>query len=301
MRAILILILIGFLGACSPHVFRKPIYSTTTYKGQNGSKKVNKRNQEKAEREKDMVEALEAAEESKETLISQKNTFDSSDAIIQAKILDEKFAQLILKTEQIINELNSISPYTSKGHEKALKLSAELNDLIYNQINPLTKVISSSKEIVRLGSEIIFETGSANITQEGKSKIALVVDNIEKDILAWNGYLNHHNEQVFKEGDFRSVIVIYGYADAQGSQNEEERKRLNLKLSKERAESVAKEFESQLNKIRDLYKIDILFEVYSKGEDTPPNYVPKKKLNDESRRICLINLVVGPKILLLNE
>lgn len=301
MRGLLLLFTIAILGACSPYIFRKPIYSTTTYKGERGSKKVTKRNQAKADRERDMVEALETAEESRETLIAQKKAAAASDSLNQEKLLDAKIAQLLLKTEQIITELNTVSPYSSKGHEKALKLSTELNDLIYNQINPLSQVISSSKEIVRLGSEITFETGSATLTADGKQKISLVVSNIEKDILAWNGYLNHHNEQIFKEGDFRSVIVIYGYADTQGSKNEEERKQLNLKLSQERAESVAKQFEAQLKKIRETYKIDILFEVNSKGEDTPPNYVPNKKLSDESRRICLINLVVGPKILLLNE
>lgn len=301
MRLLLLLVMIVFLGACSPHVFRKPIYSTTTYKGEKGSKKVTKRNQEKADREQDMVEALENAEASQETLKNQKKEVEAIDSLTQIKELDAKVAQLIMQTEQIISELNTLSPYSSKGHEKALKLSAALNDLIYNQINPLSKVIASSKEIVRLGSEITFETGSANLTPEGKQKIGQVVSNMEKDMESWNGYLNHHNEQIFKEGDFRSVIVIYGYADTQGSKNEEERKQLNLSLSRQRAESVAKEFETQLKKIREKYKIDILFEVNSKGEDTPPNYVPNKKLSDESRRICLINLVVGPRILLLNE
>ena len=182
MRGLLLLFTIAILGACSPHIFRKPIYSTTTYKGERGSKKVTKRNQAKADRERDMVEALETAEESRETLIAQKKAAAASDSLNQEKLLDAKIAQLLLKTEQIITELNTVSPYSSKGHEKALKLSTELNDLIYNQINPLSQVISSSKEIVRLGSEITFETGSATLTADGKQKISLGRGLVRSDV-----------------------------------------------------------------------------------------------------------------------
>ena len=58
----------------------------------------------------------------------------------------------------------------------------EVRCLIYNQINPLSQVISSSKEIVRLGSEITFETGSATLTADGKQKISLGRGLVRSDV-----------------------------------------------------------------------------------------------------------------------
>ena len=56
-----------------------------------------------------------------------------------------------------------------------------------------------------------------------------------------------------------------------------------------------------MKSLMEKYKLTIELEVNGRGEDAPPNYKPGKKLDDESRRICNINFVVGPKMLMYNE
>jgi outer membrane protein OmpA-like peptidoglycan-associated protein len=287
--------------ACSPKSLKKPIYNTTVFRGERGKKEVNAYNKNRADREKDMAEAIEKADAAKKAIEEQKKQLASIDSVERISVLDLKLQQVFKRTQEIINELNSVSPYTSSGHEKALKLSAELNDLMYNQINPLAEMIESNKDVVRLSSDISFETGSATLSKEGKKQVSVMIQKIEKDIIEWKGYLNHHNENIFSNSDFRTILVINGYADAQGSNDESQRKEFNVKLSTERAKAVAKEFELQMKNINDKYKVDVQLEINGRGEDTPPNYKPGKKLDDGSRRICNINLVVGPKMLMYNE
>lgn len=301
MKNISLLALFFALFSCSPKMLRKPVYSTTVFRGERGEKEVNAYNKNRAQREKDMAEAIEKADAAKRVLEIQQQTLSNIDSTQRISALDSKLQQVFKRTQEIINELNSVSPYTSGGHEKALKLSAELNDLIYNQINPLTEMIESNQNVVKLGSDLSFETGSASLTKEGKVQVSAIIQKIEKDILEWKGYLNHHNENIFSNSDFRTILVINGYADAQGSNNESERKEFNLRLSTERAKAVAEEFELQMKKINDKYKVDVQLEINGRGEDTPPNYNSGKKLKDGSRRICSISLVVGPKMLMYNE
>jgi len=294
-------ILLGLLLACSPKSLKKPVYNTTVFRGERGKKEVNAYNKNKAQREKDMAEAIEKADAAKLAIENQRKELASIDSTQRISSIDVKLQAVFIRTQEIINELNSVSPYSSKGHEKALKLSAELNDLMHNQINPLAEMIESNKEVVRLGSDITFETGSANLTKEGKKQVSALVQKIEKDILNWKSYLNHHNENIFSNTDFRTILVVNGYADTQGSKNEAERKEFNKKLSNDRAAAVAKEFELQMKTIKEKYKVTVELEINGRGEDTPPNYKPGKKLDDGSRRICNINLVVGPKMLMYNE
>jgi len=294
-------ILLGLLLACSPKSLKKPVYNTTVFRGERGKKEVNAYNKNKAQREKDMAEAIEKADAAKLAIENQRKELASIDSTQRISSIDVKLQAVFIRTQEIINELNSVSPYSSKGHEKALKLSAELNDLMHNQINPLAEMIESNKEVVRLGSDITFETGSANLTKEGKKQVSALVQKIEKDILNWKSYLNHHNENIFSNTDFRTILVVNGYADTQGSKNEAERKEFNKKLSNDRAAAVAKEFELQIKTIKEKYKVTVELEINGRGEDTPPNYKPGKKLDDGSRRICNINLVVGPKMLMYNE
>ena len=72
-------------------------------------------------------------------------------------------------------------------------------------------------------------------------------------------------------------------------------------LSKDRASVVAKEFDIQMKSLLEKYNVKVSLEIFGRGEDTPPNYKPSKKLDDESRRMCSISLVVGPKMLLYDN
>ena len=301
MKIISLVALFFALFSCSPKMLRKPVYSTTVFRGERGEKEVNAYNKNRAQREKDMAEAIEKADAAKRALETQQKTLSNIDSTQRVSSIDKKLQQLFSRTQEIINELNAVSPYTSNGHEKALKLSEELNNLIYNQINPLSEIIESNKHVLRIGSDISFELGSANLTKEGKKQVLSMVNGMEKEIIKWQNYLNHNNEHIFSESEFQTILVINGYADTQGSKNESERKDQNMKLSKDRASAVAKEFDIQMKSLMEKYNVKVSLEIFGRGEDTPPNYKPSKKLDDESRRMCSISLVVGPKMLLYDN
>lgn len=301
MKTLLALFSLSLLISCGPKTLKSPVYNTTVFRGERGEKEVTKFNKKKADREKTMAEAIERADAAQRMLEEQQATLAAIDTTQRMEGLDENLSKLFEKTQAIVNELNAINPYTSEGHQKALELSAELNDLMYNQIQPIGELIESNKDVVRIGSDISFESGSDKLSKEGKSQVTTMVKKIENDIEGWKAYLNHHNENIFNDKEYRTVLVINGYADAMGNANEEKRKSDNLELSEKRAKAVAEEFERQLNTLFDEEKITIKFEIHGRGEELPPNYTPSAKLNDEGRRICNINMVVGPKMLMFNE
>ena len=263
--------------------------------------RFNKFNKKRADREKAMAEAIEKADAAQRILEQQQAQLEAIDTTQQVDGLDKNLEKIFKRTQEIVRELNAINPYSSEGHQKALELSAELNDIMYNQIQPMGDIIESNKNVVRLGSDISFKTGSSKLSDEGVKQVAEMVKSIEKDVADWKSYINHHNENIFNDKEFRTILVINGYADARGSSNVEKRKAQNLQLSKDRAEAVGKEFENQINKLFDEDKITIQFEIHGRGEQLPPNYKPTNKLNDDTRRICNINMVVGPKMLMYNE
>jgi outer membrane protein OmpA-like peptidoglycan-associated protein len=113
--------------------------------------------------------------------------------------------------------------------------------------------------------------------------------------------MNHHNERIFKNDEFRTIVLINGYSDKQGTGSNEARKKINQELSENRAKAVAAEFEKQLSIIKKKFKLDFVISFVGHGENLPPSYVDNGKKADPSRRVSSISLVVGPKILLYNE
>ena len=279
--------------------FRKPIFETTTYKGEKGNKEVNNLNKNRAEREKEHFLALEKADEAKRLVEKEQaemNKIDTSERVGEIELALQKIYE---RTQQIINELNEISPYSINGHQKTLKLATELNDLMQNYIEPLTKMIESNKEVKKIGGDISFNVGSANLNNNGKKEISKLIKSIKVDMADWNQYFEDHNVNIFKDSVYRLMIVVNGYADAQGDGSESARKAKNLELSKLRAEAVADEIIEQVNKYNFGHEIMIDIDIKGRGEAYPPNLSEKDiKINSAERRISRISMVVGPKILL---
>ena len=288
-----------FVSCASKKTLRKPIFETTTYKGEKGNKEVNNLNKNRAEREKEHFLALEKADEAKRLVEKEQaemNKIDTSERVGEIELALQKIYE---RTQQIINELNEISPYSINGHQKTLKLATELNDLMQNYIEPLTKMIESNKEVKKIGGDISFNVGSANLNNNGKKEISKLIKSIKVDMADWNEYLEDHNVNIFKDSIYRLMIVVNGYADAQGDGSESTRKANNLELSKLRAEAVADEIIEQVNKYNFGHEIMIDIDIKGRGEAYPPNLSEKDiKINSSERRISRISMVVGPKILL---
>ena len=291
-----------FVSCASKKTLRKPIFETTTYKGEKGNKEVNNLNKNRAQREKEHFLALEKADEAKRLVEKEQaemNKIDTSERVGEIELALQKIYE---RTQQIIEELNEISPYSINGHQKTLKLAAELNDLMQNYIEPLNRMIESNKEVKKIGGDISFNVGSSNLNNTGKKEISKLIKSIKSDMADWNKYLEDHNANIFKDSVYRLMIVVNGYADAQGDGSESERKAKNLELSKLRAEAVADEIIEQVNKYNFGHEIMIDINIKGRGEAYPPNLSEKDiKINSAGRRISRISMVVGPKILLYDN
>ena len=291
-----------FVSCASKKTLRKPIFETTTYKGEKGNKEVNNLNKNRAQREKEHFLALEKADEAKRLVEKEQAEMSKIDTSERVGEIELALQKIYERTQQIIEELNEISPYSINGHQKTLKLAAELNDLMQNYIEPLNRMIESNKEVKKIGGDISFNVGSSNLNNNGKKEISKLIKSIKSDMADWNKYLEDHNANIFKDSVYRLMIVVNGYADAQGDGSESERKAKNLELSKLRAEAVADEIIEQVNKYNFGHEIMIDIDIKGRGEAYPPNLSEKDiKINSAERRISRISMVVGPKILLYDN
>ena len=179
-----------------------------------------------------------------------------------------------------------------------MRLAIELNDLLYNYVYPIGELIVSNKEIKNISADISFDTGSSILTKQGKVAITQLIETITKDIAEWKVYLDQHNENIFDQEDYKTILIINGYSDLQGTGNATERSEKNLELSKKRAAAVAAEFEKQLAELNTKLKLTYNVKFYGQGENLPPKQVENGKVNNPDRRITTISMVVGPKILL---
>ncbi len=279
-------------------VLVKPKFKTTVFRGVQGETEVNTFNRKQAEREKSLAATLEKADEALRRLEDQKQMFYSIDSSERINEIDVQLNKLIERTKQIIDLLNETDPYSPAGNEKALRLAVELNDLLYNYVYPIGELIVSNKEIKNISADISFDTGSAILTKQGKLAITVLIETITKDIAEWKVYLNQHNENVFDQEEYKTILIINGYSDLQGSGNATDRAEKNLELSKKRAAAVAAEFEKQLTELNTKLKLTYNVKFYGQGENLPPKQVENGKVNNPDRRITTVSMVVGPKILL---
>ncbi len=279
-------------------VLVKPKFKTTIFRGVQGETDVNNFNRKQAEREKSLAATLEKADEALRRLEDQKKMFYSIDSSERIQEIDVQLDKLIERTKQIIDLLNETDPYSPAGNEKALRLAVELNDLLYNYVYPIGELIVSNKEIKNISADISFDTGSSVLTKQGKLAITVLIETITKDIAEWKVYLNQHNENVFDQEEYKTILIINGYSDLQGAGNATDRAEKNLELSKKRAAAVAAEFEKQLAELNTKLKLTYNVKFYGQGESLPPKQVENGKVNNPDRRITTISMVVGPKILL---
>ena len=295
-----------FLFICSLSLFAckdtgvlvKPKFKTTVFRGVQGETDVNNFNRKQAEREKSLAATLEKADEALRRLEDQKKMFYSIDSSERIEEIDFQLDKLIARTKQIIDLLNETDPYSPAGNEKSLRLAIELNDLLYNYVYPIGELIVSNKEIKNISADISFDTGSSILTKPGKVAITQLIETITKDIAEWKVYLDQHNENIFDQEDYKTILIINGYSDLQGAGNATERSEKNLELSKKRAAAVAAEFEKQLAELNAKLKLTYNVKFYGQGENLPPKQVENGKVNNPDRRITTISMVVGPKILL---
>jgi outer membrane protein OmpA-like peptidoglycan-associated protein len=295
-----------FLFICSLALFAckdtgvlvKPKFKTTIFRGVQGETEVNNFNRKQAEREKSLAATLEKADEALRRLEDQKKMFYSIDSSERINEIDVQLDKLIARTKQIIDLLNETDPYSPAGNEKALRLAVELNDLLYNYVYPIGELIVSNKEIKNISADISFDTGSSILTKPGKVAITQLIETITKDIAEWKVYLDQHNENIFDQEEYKTILIINGYSDLQGTGNASERSEKNLELSKKRAAAVAVEFEKQLTELNTKLKLTYNVKFYGQGENLPPKQVENGKVNNPDRRITTISMVVGPKILL---
>jgi len=282
-------------------VLVKPKYKTTIFHGQQGETDVNAFNRRQAEREKSLAEEIEKSEQALQMLKEQQKMFYSIDSTERIKEIDEQLTRLLKRTEEIVITLNQTDPYTPEGHETALRLAKELNDLLYEYVVPLGELIAANKEIKNISADISFDTGSSVISAEGKKLITVMLASIKSDIINWGNYLDHHNEHIFADEDFSTILIISGYSDKQGAGDEKTRIQRNQELSEARAKSVATEFEKQLKSLDVKWKLSFKISYEGKGEMLPPSIYDDKQKNNPNRRITTIRMVVGPKILLYNN
>ena len=282
-------------------VLVKPKYSTTLFHGQRGETEVNAFNRKQAEREKSLAAEIEKAEQAIAMLEQQKKMFYSIDSTERIKEIDVQLDRLLARSQQIVKELNETDPYSPEGHEKTLGLAKELNDLLYTYVVPMGELISANKELKNIAADISFETGSSIISAEGVKMIATLLDSVKTDVKNWRSYLDNHNEMIFSDEEYSTILIISGYSDKQGSGDEKTRALRNYELSQSRAKAVAAEFEKQLKALGVTWKLSYRIAYEGKGEDLPPNQVEDARKNNPNRRITTIRMVVGPKILLYNS
>jgi outer membrane protein OmpA-like peptidoglycan-associated protein len=124
---------------------------------------------------------------------------------------------------------------------------------------------------------------------------------MQSDKIMWDDYLTDHNTNIFNDSVFRLMIVINGYADEQGTGNENERKENNKLLSEKRAQAVSDELMKQFKAQKSNAELIIDVEINGRGEMLPPEInAAQAKKNSPERRISRVSMVLGPKILLYN-
>ncbi len=300
--SILYFSIVLFISSCATNnSLRKPVFETTTYKGQTGEKEVTKANKNRAEREKALYQAMEKADAAQRIVEQQKVEINKIDTTERVKDIELALVKIYERTEDIIAELNQTSPYSLNGHKKTLELAKELNMLLQNYIEPLKKMIKSNKEVRKIGGDISFDAGSAYLNKAGKKEISKLVSSMQEDKLMWDKYLLDHNANIFNDSVYRLMIVINGYADEQGTGNENERMKKNKLLSEKRAQAVSDELMKQFKSQKTDVELIIDVEINGRGEMLPPEIdEAQAKKDSPERRISRVSMVLGPKILLYN-
>jgi outer membrane protein OmpA-like peptidoglycan-associated protein len=213
---------------------------------------------------------------------------DSTEVVVQ-----EVSNEIQLEIDSLYKKLDKIDPYDDKSNVTLLEVLTQLNDLYYKKIKPYEKL--KKKSVNTLKSDLMFQTGKSQLSNVGITEIQKLTNAIEDEIRDWKEYVDDHNEQIFKNDQYKVTIQINGYADKQGDAS------YNKKLSYERAKEVREVFIKDLKKITTKYGIRYSVNYEGKGEELPPNITNSPSQDDPKRRICVIYSVVGPLTLLKSK
>jgi outer membrane protein OmpA-like peptidoglycan-associated protein len=201
--------------------------------------------------------------------------------------IDNAIKEYNLKIYDLESRLSQIDLDKRGAEELYTNLLIELNNLICKEREGIMQL---EKKVQKLFGDVSFSTASCDISGAGKKSVEDVIDKIIKEFEKWKNYVNTCNEKIFEKDLIVAVIDISGYADQRGDTQ------YNLDLSRKRANSVEHELRGALIKLVKEKKVTIVFDkIYSEGygEKLPPG-VEKGSQDDPTRRICLINFVVGP-------
>ena len=196
----------------------------------------------------------------------------------------EQYNQKLYELEDKLSQIDINKKGVEEDYENLL---IEMNNLICNYQEGLTLL---EKKVQRLFGDVSFQTGSAEISGNGKKTIKGISESVKEEVKRWKVYVNSCNKKIFENDLFVVVINIDGFADQRGSEPS------NLALSQKRAKTVEKVLRNELASLVKGENVRIVFDriyVEGHGEKLPPD-VSQGPENDPNRRVCLISYIVGP-------
>lgn len=204
------------------------------------------------------------------------------------QIKNKASADFNRKLTEIQREIESLDLNDKNFRKKLLELDVRKNNLLCQERESISQL---DDKIEVLSGDLTFNTGSSKITKRGEQYLDEICASINSEAERWKKYVNRCNQQIFENEIMVIVIDISGYADRRGDETS------NLVLSQERSNEVQKAIRLKLASLASASNIKFdLTEIFSTGygEKLPPGYADGPA-DDPSRRICMINYMVGPK------
>jgi outer membrane protein OmpA-like peptidoglycan-associated protein len=205
-----------------------------------------------------------------------------SESIPKGTETDKMLKKLINEIEVLRHNIN-----TSAGYFDYLETVKKLAKK-YCKAQMFEKIQTQKSDV-----DYSFKTGSSELTLFGKRDVKIFINNLRDEVATWKNDVKC--DEVFDLSVFVAVVDITGYADMQGSKDPMKRKKNNMELSRQRAESVREEF---LKLTRYESSIRFMVNSYGKGEKLPPGVSGNGKLDDPHRRVSIMTGIVGPKVLI---
>jgi outer membrane protein OmpA-like peptidoglycan-associated protein len=204
------------------------------------------------------------------------------------KVVDKKIDQLEFINEQVRGIKEKDFSMTAKKDLDKIRFYQEKLSTLSTEIAAINT--SFDRELdKKLKSDISFNTGSAILSEKGKQELVNLVENdIKKLIIEWE------SQPVYANKTKKVRVTVNGYADLQGTANEQERKTSNLKLSEKRAKAVANVLLQELNNLKNEHLVDIELTHSGRGEEPPPGIKDLTLRNNPNRRVCIMSTYVIP-------
>lgn len=211
-----------------------------------------------------------------------------------AKELIPTISNLKDSLQLVVNDLSKYENQKKLDFNTMINFSNDITEKLnrLTEKNVIIETALNNTQDVTLKSDISFNTGSSDLKTDGKNVLKIIVDEIEKKINEWDKIKN----EAYKSYSKKITIIVIGYADLQGSSNIDARKQKNIELSENRAKIVANNINTEINKLKSKYNIEVKIVNIGLGEELPPNVTDDKTVNNPKRRICMISTNVSLKI-----